>query len=437
MATQNMIESAYSATPTASLIAQWDANKNLSANNHIDAFTTTATAAGTTILTVASTGIQFFTGATTQTVRMPVTSTLVQGQQYYIVNQSSGVVTVQSSGTNTIIAMAANTVARLTCILTSGTSAASWFAEYDQSQLTLPVAIVDGGTGVASVTVAPTATAWAGWDANKNFSADNFLDGYTTTATAAGTTTLTVDSTYQQFFTGATTQTVTLPVTSTLVLGQSFLIVNKSSGVVTVQSSGANSIQAMAAGTTMLVTCILTSGTTAASWNATNYQSSSGSYLPLSGGTLTGSIAFNPTTAGIVGTTTNDDAVAGNVGETVTASVTAASATSIANATPSNITSISLTAGEWMVVGNGGITFATGAGQFGGFWISTTSATLPDGSLRSGQSMSSGTMSVCAHAAPTVILKLAGTTTVYLSAQANFSVSTAIRYGVITAVRLR
>ena len=91
--------------------------------------------------------------------------------------------------------------------------------------------------------------------------------GYTTTATAAGTTTLTVASTQQQFFTGTTTQTVVLPVASTLVLGQSFRIVNMSTGVVTVNSSGGNAVVAMVALAEVTVTCILTSGTTAASWD--------------------------------------------------------------------------------------------------------------------------------------------------------------------------
>jgi hypothetical protein len=125
-----------------------------------------------------------------------------------------------------------------------------------------------GGTNVSSVTIAPTATSFAGWDANLNLSANNHIQGYATTATAAAITTLTVASPYQQFFTGSTTQTVKLPVTSTLVLGQSFMVVNNSSGVVTVQSSGANTITAMAATTVALFTCILTSGTTAASWSS-------------------------------------------------------------------------------------------------------------------------------------------------------------------------
>jgi hypothetical protein len=93
------------------------------------------------------------------------------------------------------------------------------------------------------------------------------LMGYTTTATAAGTTTLTVSSTHQQFFTGTTTQTIVLPVTSTLVLGLSYSIENNSTGLLTVQSSGANTITTVPAGVTTLFTCILTSGTSAASWD--------------------------------------------------------------------------------------------------------------------------------------------------------------------------
>jgi hypothetical protein len=96
---------------------------------------------------------------------------------------------------------------------------------------------------------------------------DNIKLGYTTTATAAGTTTLTSSSNNQQYFTGSTTQTVVLPVTSTLVLGLSYLIVNNSTGVLTVQSSGGNTITLVPAGSTVICTCILVTGTTAASWS--------------------------------------------------------------------------------------------------------------------------------------------------------------------------
>lgn len=132
----------------------------------------------------------------------------------------------------------------------------------------IPLAVGSGGTGVASVTTSPTATAFAGWNANSNLSANNFLANFATTTTNAGTTVLTVASAYRQEFTGATTQTVTLPVTSTLTTGHQFFIINNSSGNVTINSSGGNAVLVMAGNTTAFITCVLNSGTTAASWNA-------------------------------------------------------------------------------------------------------------------------------------------------------------------------
>ncbi len=138
------------------------------------------------------------------------------------------------------------------------------------------IAIANGGTGVTSVTTSPTATAFAGWDTNSNLSAHNFIEGFTTTATAGASTTLLVGSNNIQEFTGTLTQTLVLPVTSTLVAGQSYYVINNSSGVVTVTSSGGGTIQALAANTSLFVTCVLNSGTTAASWN--------GSYIVDAGG---------------------------------------------------------------------------------------------------------------------------------------------------------
>lgn len=132
-------------------------------------------------------------------------------------------------------------------------------------------------SGLASASTA-TASTVATRDANANMSADNFIEGYTTTVTAAGTTTLTVDSTFSQYFTGTTTQIVVLPVTSTLVLGQRFYAVNNSTGIVTVNSSGGNLVLALAANTRAWFSVILTSGTSAASWSSTSF--SNGTAVP-------------------------------------------------------------------------------------------------------------------------------------------------------------
>lgn len=151
--------------------------------------------------------------------------------------------------------------------------------------LNFPLTGAFGGTGInnGANTLTVTANSSINQDVRTTASpsfvqatAGNFLAGYRTQATAAGTTVLVASDAYQQYFTGITTQTVTLPLTSTMVLGQQFLIVNNSTGVVTVQSSGGNTIQAMDGGTQMWVTVILTSGTTAASWNAAYSDNTAG-----------------------------------------------------------------------------------------------------------------------------------------------------------------
>jgi len=126
---------------------------------------------------------------------------------------------------------------------------------------------------------------------------DNIKLGYTTTATAAGTTTLLLASNNQQFFTGSTTQTVVLPVTSTLVLGLSYLIVNNSTGVLTVQSSGLNTITLIPAGAAVRCTCILITGTTAASWSFAFESSSNIPYKQIP--TITATVATNILTLGL------------------------------------------------------------------------------------------------------------------------------------------
>lgn len=154
------------------------------------------------------------------------------------------------------------------------------------------------------------------------------------------------------------------------------------------------------------------------------------------------SITFNSTT-GIIGTTTNDAAAAGSVGEYVTSAVT--SPAGISNNTATNITSISLTAGDWDVWGN--ITFDTASttvvNQYLG-WISSSSATLPaDNSTISRQNWGSTGISYIGTGVPasTVVsarrFSLSGTTTIYLSGFATFTTSTTNTVGFISARRRR
>lgn len=88
-------------------------------------FTTTATAAGTTTMDITSTEIQYWTGSSTQTIKLPTTSVLA-GARYTIVNQSTGSVTVQSSGANTIVVLGAGMSAIFTAVVATPTTAANW-----------------------------------------------------------------------------------------------------------------------------------------------------------------------------------------------------------------------------------------------------------------------------------------------------------------------
>lgn len=139
------------------------------------------------------------------------------------------------------------------------------------------------------------------------------LMGYTTTATAAGTTTLTNTSSYYQLFTGSTTQTVVLPLTSTLITGWTFHIANNSTGNLTIQSSGLNTLITIIPGTTAMVTCIATGTTGISDWEAglTDFSTytGSGSVVMATGPTITGPIYASQTYTTTQTLTTSNDIV--------------------------------------------------------------------------------------------------------------------------------
>lgn len=179
---------AYSATGGTSNIVSRNSSGNTASNSYIPGYATTVTAATTTTLTVASAQQQFFTGSTTQTVVLPVVSTLVLGQSFEIVNNSSGVVTVQSSGANTIQAMAASTVLHVTVIAITGTSAASWSAEYTGAGVS-GITTLSGNSGSASgstVTISANAGESVVFTASGSTSTLTLSDGAVNTFLGSG-----------------------------------------------------------------------------------------------------------------------------------------------------------------------------------------------------------------------------------------------------------
>jgi hypothetical protein len=69
--------------------------------------------------------VQTFTGTTTQTVLLPTTSVVV-GQSWAVVNNSTGIVTVQSSGANTVATVSPGATQIFVAQVATPTTAAHW-----------------------------------------------------------------------------------------------------------------------------------------------------------------------------------------------------------------------------------------------------------------------------------------------------------------------
>lgn len=143
----------------------------------------------------------------------------------------------------------------------------------------------------------------------------------------------------------------------------------------------------------------------------------------------------------LLGTLTNDDAAAGNVGEFISATVLAAAHVALTNNTPADVTSISLTAGDWDVFGNvvfdpAGTTTMTSLIA----WTSAVSASFPTRPNAGGEielTLSFLTGNPQTFPVPSRRLSLASTTTVYLSVYCSFGISTLHAYGFLGARRRR
>lgn len=170
-----------------------------------------------------------------------------------------------------------------------------------------------------------------------------------------------------------------------------------------------------------------------------------------SGATLTNSVVFNniPKAGNELGqiwaTSTNDNARAGKVGEYVASTIALGSAVSLTSNTPANVTSISLTAGDWDVDAIAQFTGATTtvvSSQEAS--ISLTSATLDytggKGVAITGSSSPYNQIvstSAIGIPIPPIRLSLSATTTVYLVVRSIFTTSTSSAYGILRARRVR
>lgn len=153
-------------------------------------------------------------------------------------------------------------------------------------------------------------------------------------------------------------------------------------------------------------------------------------------GTLTVSNIFATNLTPI--TVTSDNAPSGGLGEFVNSLVAIGSAISLSTANVSNVTSISLTAGDWDVEGNVNFSAASATVTGTQAGISVTTITMPvDGS-----EVYSGVQVTILSEKDSITLprkriSIAATTTVYLEAKATFSAGTVTAFGQINARRVR
>lgn len=142
------------------------------------------------------------------------------------------------------------------------------------------------------------------------------------------------------------------------------------------------------------------------------------------------------------GTATNDSATAGNIGELMTSTILVGSAVSLTSGIAANVTSLSLTAGDWDVWG---VVWLSPAGSttstLQNVWINTVSATKPTvPSTNTALTQiwmttpAGGGVNVPSGMCP---VSLASTGSVFLGTNITFAVSTMGAYGTLWARRVR
>jgi hypothetical protein len=173
-----------------------------------------------------------------------------------------------------------------------------------------------------------------------------------------------------------------------------------------------------------------------------NFTASAGDKVYIEAITTTTFKLYYRKKVGVVGTVTNDNAAAGLVGEYIESSLLVGSAVNLTSDVAANVTSISLTAGDWDVSAIGRVHANNASTSFtqGLASISATSATLDavnQVNTFSAAAVPGNGVNYAALGVPSTRISLAATTTIYLVCRAKFTVSTAQAYGVISARRVR
>ena len=141
------------ASSGASSVVLRDANQNTSLNNIFRNITSTVSAAGTTVLTAASSYTQVLTGTTTQTYQLPDATTLTNGASFQFNNNSTGALSIVNNGSGPVATVAAGGATQLFLTSTS-TANGTWDTHgflpenilWGTNSLYLATDVITGGT---------------------------------------------------------------------------------------------------------------------------------------------------------------------------------------------------------------------------------------------------------------------------------------------------
>ncbi len=161
---------------------------------------------------------------------------------------------------------------------------------------------------------------------------------------------------------------------------------------------------------------------------------------PTGNGTIALTTQTNGTipTGVLVATATDDAAAAGALGQFVSATVAGDSPVALTTATGANVSSISLTAGDWDVEGIVTLIESSASVTIRQAGINLTSSTVPTDGTEVRDDRATTTTTQRVSLTPTrKRISLASTTTIYLTANVTFSAGTVEAYGHISARRVR
>jgi hypothetical protein len=162
----------------------------LYANNVYVGFNTITSAAGTTVLTNASAGWQNVVGIATQTIQLPVATTLFKGFAFTVTSSSTGAVTIKDNASATIDTVVTGGSAILV-LTNNSTSAGTWVA-YSYIPASYDFSVTTANFGGAAITNAlwngtTIASGYGGTGLTTFAAANNAIYSTSSSALAAGT----------------------------------------------------------------------------------------------------------------------------------------------------------------------------------------------------------------------------------------------------------